>query len=748
MPESNLFKFDGVPSDGFNGQLLLERIYADGFAVLYDFESKSTFIKLNCENPSEKINLISSTMDGLSFSLANKQLAFKKASVCLFYKSIESIREDLFSDVFDIGVRSGVFGIVFVPLVTSELGNVKAEMEKTLSSMPNRFNSTWRNFLNLGNSDSTSFQHEIFDNSEESGILKEALEQINFAIMNNGVSYKIALFYILDQEYTDKISEYVHSKALVMGNAEINTNNITEVFDYVNKTKMIPFGNLAAAKLLKPYGNYDLKYVINSKPSFSESGIKVGSVKYSSADYYKDIKMPKNLFNLGFIISGLPGTGKTSEAMGIISQLSKQEEKPKIAVIAPTDEWANFGKSHGMHVIKICSDGVPINFFIPPEGVEIKRFYQDLSMLLASASESGPYQKPLEKCLLNAFRRYYSNNKAIDPISIYKEISESIIELHGSRSNTGVKYTKHGENIKSSLEGLIEILQFPEYSGRESISIGKLLEDGIIFDVSEVSVQMKSFFYALILNQLYSETSKFDTKGDGSLRMLICVEEAQMLFKDQKSATVMDIRSRIQDFRKLGVGLMLLVHSITDIDQDIRRLCQSKIYLKQPTDVAKKAVEDLVFFNVEEERIIAKLKHLESGFGALNYMIERDGLKLSPDTLFIKTIGYNEIEPEIHLQKIQGVPDSPENGSKSKRSPKSIKANVSITIQEQKKVPAYVRLCYLGTFMKEDRITSNKMNIEYTLIKSREYTLEFLSDHKKLIKSIEFRASRQIQLNL
>ena len=212
--------------------------------------------------------------------------------------------------------------------------------------------------------------------------------------------------------------------------------------------------------------------------------------------------------------------------------------------------------------------------------------------------------------------------------------------------------------------------------------------------------------------------------------------------------TKIDITKREEALKLKADSIMLLVHSITDIDQDIRRLCQSKIYLKQPTDVAKKAVEDLVFFNVEEERIIAKLKHLESGFGALNYMIERDGLKLSPDTLFIKTIGYNEIEPEIHLQKIQGVPDSPENGSKSKRSPKSIKANVSITIQEQKKVPAYVRLCYLGTFMKEDRITSNKMNIEYTLIKSREYTLEFLSDHKKLIKSIEFRASRQIQLNL
>ncbi|MEM0154708.1 MAG: hypothetical protein QW814_02635 [Methanothrix sp.] len=692
--------------------------------------------------------MASSTIDGLSFSIVNKQIAFKRVSVFLFYKSSESIREDLFSDIFSIGIRSGILGIMFVPLTIAELGKIKSEMEKNLSSMPNRFNSTWRNFLNVGSADSTSFQHEIFNNSEESGILKEALEQINFAIMNNGISYKIAIFCLSDPEYKNKISEYLCSKALVMGNTEINANNITEVFDYVHKTKMMPFGNFAASKLLKPYGEYDLKYVINSKPSFSKSGIKIGSIKYLSSDYYKDVKMPINLFNLGFIISGLPGTGKTSEAMGIISQLSSQEMKPKIAVIAPTNEWENFGKSRGMHVIKLCSDGIPINFFMPPNGVEIKRFYQDLSMLLASASESGPYQKPLEKCLLNAFRRYYSNNKSIDPISIYKEISESIIELHGIRSNTGVKYTKHGENIKSSLEGLIEILQFPEYSGNESISISELLKDGIIFDVSEVSVQMKSFFYALILNQLYSETSKFDTNGDGSLRMLMCVEEAQLLFKDPKSATVMDIRSRIQDFRKLGVGLMLLVHSITDIDQDIRRLCQSKIYLKQPTDVAKKAVEDLVFFNVEEERIIAKLKHLESGFGALNYMVEKDGLKVTPDTLFIKTISYSEMAQGPYIKEIHNVPNTNKSVSGPKRNAKLIKAKVSITLQDQKKMPAYVRLCYLGAFIKENQITSNSINLEYTLIKSREYSLEILSDHKKLIKKVEFRASRQIQLNL
>ncbi|MEM0144023.1 MAG: hypothetical protein QXL94_08830, partial [Candidatus Parvarchaeum sp.] len=165
-------------------------------------------------------------------------------------------------------------------------------------------------------------------------------------------------------------------------------------------------------------------------------------------------------------------------------------------------------------------------------------------------------------------------------------------------------------------------------------------------------------------------------------------------------------------------------------------------------DVAKKAVEDLIFFNVEEERIIAKLKHLESGFGALNYMVEKDGLKVTPDTIFIKTIGYPEIAHELYTGEVQNAPNSNKGISEPKRNPKLIKVKVSIALQDQKKPPAYARLCYLGAFMKEDRITSNNMDLKYTLIKSREYSLEILSDHKKLIKKVEFKAGRQIQLNL
>jgi len=746
MAENKFFKFKTIPSTGLDPKIMLEQIGSDSFAILYDLNHFSTSVFINTDNPDEEINIISSVSEGTEFRKSD-DFSFSNTNIYLFYKSSTSISDFLFSDIFSIGVRSGILGIVFCPIKNQSIEVIKNDIERILGSIPNRSNSTWRNFITFGHADSTSFQHDIFERSEELTMLKEALEQINISIINNGFAYKISILTSTEKEYEKRIYDYIKSKVLVLGEKHMGESNINKIISFTESSKMIPFGNYVSGALIRVYGDYSLKYIINSKAVFSDNGIKIGSIQYAGGRIIRDIRIPINIFNLGFIISGLPGSGKTSEARGIISQMTISPKKPLMAVLSPTTEWSDFSEYMDMNVIKLCSDGYPINFFLPPRGVNIKKFYQDLSLLLASASESGPYQKPLEKCLINAFRRYYSSHKIINPAELFLEIQESIIELHGNRTNTGVKYTKHGENIKSALENLIEILQFPEYSDANANGIEDLLVKGVVFDVSAVSVQMKTFFYALILNQLYSIASKFDVYGDSELRMLICIEEAQLLFKDPKSATVEDIRSRIQDFRKLGVGLMLLVHSITDIDQDIRRLCQLKIYLKQPTDVAKKAAEDLVFTGTEEEAIITKLKHLESGYGALNYILEDSNTKINPDTIFIQTIKYNELVKNPILQNQQSKYKN-QNVIKQHKNKYLCNSNITVSFNESKKLPSYIRLSYLNTFIIEIPVSSSVVTFKHKLIKSKIYSLDFLSSAKKMMKRVEFESGREIKIEL
>ena len=296
------------------------------------------------------------------------------------------------------------------------------------------------------------------------------------------------------------------------------------------------------------------------------------------------------------MITGLPGSGKTREAMSVIDLILAQSGrvKPAVFVITPTEEWKGFASAHSMFFVKAYADATPINFFRCPGRMDVRKFYGDLAMILASASNAGPYQNPMEKCMLNAFKVAFKDERDPDPASVYNQIEESIVRYHGKRTNAGIKYTKHGENIKSSLEDLRGILSMPQYCVKNGIRMEDLLESVAVFDLSSASTNVKRHLYALILNQIYSLASQFDLNGDGELRLLICIEEAQTIFGGIESPAVRDIKQRIQDFRKQGVGIILLTHSVSDIEVGIRRLCQLKLYLKQAADTAQIAAKDLI----------------------------------------------------------------------------------------------------------------------------------------------------------
>ena len=201
------------------------------------------------------------------------------------------------------------------------------------------------------------------------------------------------------------------------------------------------------------------------------------------------------------------------------------------------------------------------------------------------------------------------------------EIEEAVIDQHGKRTQNSIKYTKHGENIRSSLENLRLMLMKPQFAYCGGISFRELVKSGAVFDLSNVSNSMKPIFYAFILNQVYCITDEFDTKGDSELRSVICVEEAHLIFGgEDESAATMDLRQRIQNFRKKGIGLFLITHNVTDINPAIRRLCQIKIYFRQSPDIAKYASNDMIFGEDDYIRASGMFKTLGQRICALSYI--------------------------------------------------------------------------------------------------------------------------------
>ena len=124
---------------------------------------------------------------------------------------------------------------------------------------------------------------------------------------------------------------------------------------------------------------------------------------------------------------------------------------------------------------------------------------------------------------------------------------------------------------------------------------------------------------------------------------------ADISAEDESGATL-DLKERIQNFRKRGVGLVLVTHNINDISPGVRRLCQNKFYFRQSADVARYAANDLVFDELEYDKVIMVLKTLGQRECAINAITVKDGRKVVSNSIFSKVSDHAYPESEIDVE--------------------------------------------------------------------------------------------------
>ena len=608
------YAITSLPQD-IDKRMLVEAMLQKQFAMYHDLLMKRTFL-IACDETGALLGAVPGL--GMVESAPNAEAS---AASCLVTAGPND-DSDVIGSTYQLfgGIEAGVL-VVFTPIGGDEVASAKIKTERLLSA---KETGSTESTSTRGDamSQTASLHKDLYRDSEETDFLTTTLEMLKSAALANGNAYKIVVFLTGDHA---KVEEYLASKLTVFESRKVGPQSLKALCEIAKRTPAMPFSSSGASRMVGFSNTVRTRSTIGAAIPQSAGEISIGlvtegSVRETATHAYTD----SCSLNLGTVISGVPGTGKTFAAMHILGQLA-QRKGTMIAVIAPTVEWNAFGYENKLRVVRLGSPETRFNFFKCDSGIVIGRFYENLAMLLASASEAGPYTSSLEKCMLSAFRKVYASDRKPDPVDVYDAIEEAIIEQHGKRTVMGVKYTKHGENSRSALENLRAMLNKPEFSKREGEDFAELLEAGVVFDLSEVSNKMKRFYYALILNQIYSFADQLDTEGDKELRMLVCMEEAQVVFEPENdSAATSDLKRRIQDFRKKGVGLMLITHNVTDIDAGIRRLCQTKLYFRQSADVAKFAANDLLFSEAEKDALVERLKGLEQRVCAFNYLQGRE----------------------------------------------------------------------------------------------------------------------------
>jgi hypothetical protein len=741
MTETTCFKILRTPAQEFEKTLLFEAVNKRDFLIIYDIKEKQTYISiLGCdENESQKI------LRQLPIDVSAVKIDINSArqwKILIPYRNKKTLTKEPLADIFDSCTECDLICVAFLYSEVKEIEESKRVVERIMSERETAETSTPGTIF--GGRGSRSYHKELFLGSEEVIALTEILESLNMSLLGNGIAYKV---YVLLPSGNAMVDDYLSQRFVTLKNNDCFA-DIFKLRDSIGKNYQIPYGpDIASIFLCIPLTGI-VNHPVMVTPPFSTGDLIVGSfMKHGVTNSDKKILLSRSSLNLGVIISGLPGSGKTSEAKAIIDQLLCNGQRPWTIILSPTSEWNEFARSHKMNLVKLCQDHVPINFFFCTSK-DRERFYEDLSMLLSSASDAGPYRNPMEKCMINAFRRVYSKELEPDPASVYNEIENSVVRFHGKRTSTGIKYTKHGENIRSSLENIRNMLGRPEYAATCGIQIADLLSDGIVFDMSSVSGKMKPYMYALILNQVYSIASEFDTNGDDTLRLLICVEEAQIIFGERDSPAVTDLKRRIQDFRKQGISLFLMAHGINEIEQGIRRLCQIKLYLKQPADVAGLAARDLVFTYMDDDATAQKLKHLDSRIGALSYILKEGTEKISPDTTFIRTIDYRQSNCDTKTNILFDY-------MQDKKIEIALKIPCTITINLEENENQYkpmaglcsIRIIYLGEEIVDGfslDVDGPKLILKCNLIPSKRYQIDLLDKKGKTLNSKSFTASEEI----
>ncbi len=695
-----------IPKDWIDGKAFLQAVGMGVFAITYDFKELRTRLTFINEDVDLLANMIESSVPGLELSESSESLPTGNVKLISFYRDFEDERK-FFEDILNQPFGSGELCIIFVPSNERETEEAKKYLENMLDAKLMKETSTARvgGYLTAIN---RSLHRDMHAGLEDYALMRQMLDHINSASYTNGIIYKI--FAAIDAHAT-VIEKYLSNRTLVLSEKTVRLSGFESLANEASRTKAVPMGFRYAARLVELYGAERTSVPIQAQVSFNGSGIELGTI---FGGRQKSVMINPSSFNLGCMIAGLPGCGKTAEAMAILEEVIRLNVP--VIVIAPTDEWNGFAEQHSMRTVSMFNDENKINFFRCPTACDQKRFYLDLSMVLSSASDAGPYRRPMEKCMMNAFKSIAGQGEP-DPAHVYNTLEESVIRFHGKKTTTGVKYTKHGENIKSALEGLRIILGDSRYSSREGVTFEGLVKSGAVFDMSAVSSSAKPFMYALTLNQIYGIASNFTVDGDNELRMLICIEEAQIMFKDEDSPAVVDMMQRIQDFRKRGIGIIFLTHNINDIDAGMRRLCQIKLYLRQAPDMAYLAAKDLFFVSVEDSEIAIKLKSLDSRVCALSSVMRDEGVIVQRETVFIRT---KEFSYKPIIRKVNNsIPDEAE----------TVNAHVSIKTIDQKSRDAVLKVIYLA-----DEVAKVLCNSEeqIRMLNGREYVFQILNQKGRI----------------
>lgn len=305
------------------------------------------------------------------------------------------------------------------------------------------------------------------------------------------------------------------------------------------------------------------------------------------------------------LIVGMPGTGKTTFAVNILTQFAKRNI-PFLAIEPTKTEYrAMIDTIEELQIFTPGNNNVSpfiINPFIPPAGITVEQYTPSLlSAFKAAFSMDGPLEMIFLKAINACYIEYgwRLNSKKGDPETTVFGMFEYILCF--KRIMKSMHYNK---DVQNNLEtaGLLRLMNLIEQNANifdtvNTVPIEDLLSKPTVIELNAIeNEEQKALIMALLLSNINVYT-KTNQKGDGMLKNVILIDEAHVLLDagndsengaGAKSTTVKTVQRMIREIRSYGTSIIIADQTPTAVTEPVVANTNVKIIfrLSAPKDRA------------------------------------------------------------------------------------------------------------------------------------------------------------------
>ena len=321
------------------------------------------------------------------------------------------------------------------------------------------------------------------------------------------------------------------------------------------------------------------------------------------------------------LVTGTPGSGKTTFLTGLLDQLWKQHKIPFLVIEPAKNEYRALINS--IPDIQVFTPGknfispLLINPFLPPENVRLESYKSTLKTAFsASMSMASPLDKIFEETIHNCYADFHwLDSYTKDDGGPVFNIQDFIRCFEETFSEIG--YTGDAMNIGRAgvvrLKGISRL--FDHY---DSISIGDLVSRPTIIELAAIeNPEEKALIISLLLLSVLSYVNS-NYLAQGTLKNVILLEEAHVLLDADTNVGEGNanpsliaqnlIKRMLAELRSYGVGMVIADQSPRKVSQDVIALTDMKVSFRIVEKTDRDILADSINLDENRRQRLARLK--------------------------------------------------------------------------------------------------------------------------------------------